>query len=246
MRVFGFLLLLAILPGVRAQCYLEGAYEDCTVCWSTVYSSTEDTTGERSIAECPASIRVTWDALPPEEMFEGASYPVQYSIKIAPALQNVTLASDKTTTIAHANIHSCVASAGACTPFIANTPGLSTHTAELRGDFDATGKAIFESDMTLSPEMYTIIGHVRFYEPNALDRALPPTKIDACIGLQRTVTALERTATALDVVTTPVVEASSFPVAGIAGIAAGVSSNSPPRPGGNPGANGWLLQSTAG
>ena len=67
--------------------------------------------------------------------------------------------------------------------------------------------------------MYTIIGHVRFYEPNALDKSLPPTKIDACTGLKRTVTALA-------VVTTPVVavvvEEAGFPVAGIAGIAAGV------------------------
>mmetsp|Transcript_55624 Transcript_55624/g.132077 ORF Transcript_55624/g.132077 Transcript_55624/m.132077 type:complete len:580 (+) Transcript_55624:141-1880(+) len=189
MRAVSLLLLLAaVLPEVaRAQCYLENANAGCSVCWRTVYASATDKTGVTTMAECPMTITVNWDTKPPVEMYQGTSYPVQYALKIAPESHKVTLAAKKTTTISHANIHSCIASRGACTPFVANSPGLATHTAELTGNFDANGLATFTSDMLLTPEVYTIIAHVRFYEPNSNDPSMPPTKIDACAGISRTV-----------------------------------------------------------
>jgi len=161
MRASNFLLLLAaVLPGVRAQCYLMDANALCSVCWKTVYTAPDDKTGVTTMAECPMTITVTWETPPPEDMFAGTSYPVQYSLKIDRAEHDVTLAAKKTTTISHANIHSCIASRGACTPFVANSPGLATHTAENTGNFDEKGLAVFTSDVTLTAEVYTIIGHV--------------------------------------------------------------------------------------
>ena len=188
MRTVSFLLLLAaVLPGVRAQCYLENANALCSVCWKTVYTASDDMTGVTTMSECPMTITVAWDTPPPEEMFAGTSYPVEYSLKIDRAEHEVTLAAKKTTTISHANIHSCIASRGACTPFVANSPGLATHTEERTGNFDEKGLVAFTSDVELTAEVYTIIGHVRFYVPNDRDPTLPPTKMDAASGISRTV-----------------------------------------------------------
>ena len=74
-------------------------------------------------------------------------------------------------TVPHANIHSCPTSAGACTPFVANSPGLSTHTAAEKLVLDAHGDTMeFKSDVELTPGEYTIIAHYRFFVT-----ANPPT-----------------------------------------------------------------------
>ena len=188
MRAVSLLFLLAaILCEVHGQCYLENANAECSVCWETSYSAADDKTGVTTMSECPTTIAVTWDREPPEEMFAGTSYPVEYSINISPDAHQATLAAKKTTTIPHANIHSCIASRGACTPFVANSPGLATHTSELTGDFDANGRAEFSSDVTLTAEVYTIIGHARFYVPNKRDATMPPSKMDVATGISRTV-----------------------------------------------------------
>ena len=44
--------------------------------------------------------------------------------------------------IPHANIHSCFSNIGFCTPFVKNTPGLSTHTSAQVGNFTAIGAQV--------------------------------------------------------------------------------------------------------
>merc|ERR1712070_800193 len=68
----------------------------------------------------------------------------------------------------HVNIHSCVSSIGACTPFIKNTPGLSTHTGAVKRNITETstaGRWTMEEtiDVTLDKGSYMMIGHVRFF-----------------------------------------------------------------------------------
>jgi hypothetical protein len=54
----------------------------------------------------------------------------------------------------HANIHSCIASRGVCSPFVANTPGLATHTKALTSDLAGDGTAVFDSEVSLTAEGY--------------------------------------------------------------------------------------------
>ncbi|KAJ1492612.1 hypothetical protein T484DRAFT_1770568 [Baffinella frigidus] len=77
MRAVSLLLLLAaVLPEVaRAQCYLENANAECSVCWFTTYSTPTDKTGVTIMAECPMTIAVAWEIKPSAEMFKGATYP---------------------------------------------------------------------------------------------------------------------------------------------------------------------------
>ena len=65
--------------------------------------------------------------------------------------------------IPHANIHSCIASRGACTPFVANTPGLATHTAAQTANFSQTGLVTFDTKVKLPKGQYKIIAHIRFF-----------------------------------------------------------------------------------
>jgi hypothetical protein len=88
--------------------------------------------------------------------------------------------------VPHANIHSCIASRGACTPFVANTPGLATHTAAQTANFSQTGLVTFDSKVKLPKEQYTIIAHIRFLtEP--MTAGVPSTKWDVAIGTSRDV-----------------------------------------------------------
>lgn len=87
--------------------------------------------------------------------------------------------------IAHANIHSCIASRGACTPFVANTTGLSTHTAALKGNFNENGLITFDSSVKLPKEQYTIIAHVRFRTRSASAGHSKPDTWDVAIGASR-------------------------------------------------------------
>jgi hypothetical protein len=68
---------------------------------------------------------------------------------------------------------------GICTPFVANTPGLSTHSSELKGNFTkGTGAdddkffVSFTSVFSLPADTYTIIGHSRVYMKSATDPTL--------------------------------------------------------------------------
>ena len=65
--------------------------------------------------------------------------------------------------IPSALIRSCIASRGACTPFVTDAPGLSVHSAPLASDLDTSGIATFASDVDLVEGQWVIIAHVRFY-----------------------------------------------------------------------------------
>eukprot|EP00961_Rhodomonas_salina_P172721 2329079-Rhodomonas_salina.1 len=174
-----------IIPDVSAVCYLEDANADCEVCWRTSYSSAEDKIGVTALAECPDGVVAKWELPLPELMVEMVPYPVNFSIAID---RNVIPATPKgsDSIVPHANIHSCIASRGACTPFVANSPGLATHTPALKGDLDHTGYVMFSTTVQLVEEQYTIIAHIRFFIPNA-DPTLPMTKYDAAIGISRVI-----------------------------------------------------------
>ena len=179
------LLAAAALPAVRAQCYLMDANADCAVCWKTVYGDEADKTGVTTMSPCPAEIMVTWDTPLPKEMFAMEEYVVDYSISVDPEAFEI----DKTGSnhVPHANIHSCVASKGACTPFVSNSPGLATHTEALVGTVDEHGHESFRSTVKLSENQYTIIAHVRFFVKDEDQPNAPNIKYDVAIGAARTV-----------------------------------------------------------
>jgi len=190
--VWAALLLIALsAAGVDAQCYLEDSNADCSVCWFTTYGSADDKTGTTKMSACPSDISVSWETPLPAEMTEYQTYEAKYKIHVADMnkyqiVPKLHKDSGKLNDVPHANIHSCIASRGACTPFVANTPGLATHTPAVVGNVAADGTETFLSEVKLTREQYTIIAHVRFFTPNA-DPALPPTKIDAAIGVSREV-----------------------------------------------------------
>uniref|UniRef100_A0A7S2XFV7 Uncharacterized protein n=1 Tax=Lotharella oceanica TaxID=641309 RepID=A0A7S2XFV7_9EUKA len=143
------------------QCYLEDVSASCPVCWIT------NSNGVRTMGQCPASIQTSWN--PPTELIAGDAYEVDFSIWVNQTSLDVVRKSSSGSEpydVSHANIHSCVAHRGACTPFVANSPGLATHTKAASGNFDAQGFAFFTARVELTPETYTIIAHYRFYTPD--------------------------------------------------------------------------------
>ena len=134
-----------------------------------------------------------WDQQPPKRMHAGEDYEVEYSVSMGADLRRSIVKSQDNVHLPHANVHSCFPTAGTCTPFIQNTPGLATHTAELEADLDADGTARFKSVINLPENRYTIIAHARFFVPSAscpADGASSPDcldKIDMAIGEQRTI-----------------------------------------------------------
>jgi hypothetical protein len=169
-------LVVFLLPLVSAVCYIEDANADCAVCWTTIYSSANDTSGVTKMAKCPDEITVKWTTPLPTDLVELTDYPVAWEVN-APG---VVIDNNH---VPHANIHSCIRSVGACTPFVSNTPGLSTHTAASPGNFK-DGKVSFQTNVNLAKQQYTIIAHTRYFVPGAAK----PTKVDVAIGIARTVT----------------------------------------------------------
>jgi len=181
---------------MSSQCYLEDPSATCALCWT---SSSE---GKREMAACPPAVALAFSAPLPEDMEATTSYPVRYSLALDRA--RVPLLPSESTTLGggvfdvhHANIHSCFANVGACTPFVADTPGLSTHTAAGAADLDRAGAADFADEIALEPGTYTIIAHVRFStvddtleggDPYTACGGGPCTKVyDVAVGTRRTV-----------------------------------------------------------
>jgi hypothetical protein len=108
---------LQFLPGADAVCYLEDAGADCAVCWKTTYAHANDTVGVTAASQCPDGIVAEWDLPLPENMVERLVYPVVFSIQVDNALLPVRRKGDDVH-VPHANVHSCIASRGACTPFV--------------------------------------------------------------------------------------------------------------------------------
>jgi len=144
---------LLLLPALLVSSYDLG--EDVTLCWVTPVNGSaarEDCSGAEVIYEVP----------PPADMMQGSTYEVRYQM-VVPSTRSPT------GTIPHANIHSCDRNVGFCTPFVANTPGLSTHSAALQGTLTSHGTdetTTFASQVLLDAGQYTIIAHCRWYDTN--------------------------------------------------------------------------------
>ena len=85
-------------------------------------------------AACPPELIMTFSDPPPNPLFSMRDYVSHFRVTVnGAALGLVSLLSTSTGLrheIYHANVHSCVATVGFCSPFIGNTPGLSTHSPE--------------------------------------------------------------------------------------------------------------------
>lgn len=98
------------------------------ICWKVV-------NGVMSRAPaCPAELILTFSDPPPNPLFSMRDYISHFRATVnGDALGLVSLTSAATGLahqIYHANVHSCVATVGFCSPFISNTPGLATHSPE--------------------------------------------------------------------------------------------------------------------
>eukprot|EP00277_Geminigera_cryophila_P005413 CAMPEP_0179432666 /NCGR_PEP_ID=MMETSP0799-20121207/17231_1 /TAXON_ID=46947 /ORGANISM="Geminigera cryophila, Strain CCMP2564" /LENGTH=563 /DNA_ID=CAMNT_0021210175 /DNA_START=215 /DNA_END=1906 /DNA_ORIENTATION=+ len=171
-------------PQIDAFCYLLDANAKCAVCWKTIYMDLDDKVGVTKMEECPEGITETWTSPLPEKMHAMEKYVAGYTLVLDTKKFRHVPQGDHD--IPHANIHSCIASRGACTPFVSNSPGLATHTEEVLGDFDSKGSITFESNVQLTEEQYTIIAHIRFYV-KADNATQPNSKYDVAIGISRSV-----------------------------------------------------------
>lgn len=192
--VWPFPLAALLLASARAQCYLEDAAAECAVCWET--SSRGITKGGR----CPGdSVKVRWGQPPPPTMTAGTGYPTEYEFKIDKDVFPVVLKEVKgqDLKVSHSNIHSCLTGRGACTPFVGNTPGLSTHTAAMTGNLTTVDGHFlldrFATEMKLSAGSYTVIAHTRFFmwdssqDPSQSCYPECLTKVDTAVGILREV-----------------------------------------------------------
>eukprot|EP00277_Geminigera_cryophila_P004399 CAMPEP_0179427360 /NCGR_PEP_ID=MMETSP0799-20121207/13335_1 /TAXON_ID=46947 /ORGANISM="Geminigera cryophila, Strain CCMP2564" /LENGTH=561 /DNA_ID=CAMNT_0021202383 /DNA_START=95 /DNA_END=1780 /DNA_ORIENTATION=+ len=179
-------LVVVSVPGAHAQCYLLNANSKCEVCWKTVYGDFTDKIGVTTMDECPSTIVETWDKPLPQEMVALQEYMVDYSLSLD--LTKIEIVKQGDNHVPHANIHSCIAAKGACTPFVSDSPGLATHTEALVGSIDKTGRATFTSAVKLTVEQYTIIAHIRFYVKDNNHPEAPAIKYDVAIGASRIVT----------------------------------------------------------
>jgi hypothetical protein len=180
-------LLLSMLSQADASCYLMDANAKCAVCWRTTYKDKSDKTGITKMGECPEGIALKWTKTLPEDMISMHEYTTTYSLTLS--TEKFGHKKSGNNDIPHANIHSCITSRGACTPFVSNSPGLATHTEALVGDFKSstsskgleTGDIEFTSDVRLTEETYTIIAHVRFFSEVHARQRMHPALILYCL-----------------------------------------------------------------
>eukprot|EP00820_Chromera_velia_P027914 Cvel_11325.t1-p1 / transcript=Cvel_11325.t1 / gene=Cvel_11325 / organism=Chromera_velia_CCMP2878 / gene_product=Signal peptide, CUB and EGF-like domain-containing, putative / transcript_product=Signal peptide, CUB and EGF-like domain-containing, putative / location=Cvel_scaffold709:203-3164(-) / protein_length=415 / sequence_SO=supercontig / SO=protein_coding / is_pseudo=false len=163
------LLTLAVKEG-GAVCYLAGL--DCAACWKT-----DSTTSDVFLSECPSAIELEWVDPPASVITSSDTDPVAYRFTIDTGSYPTHQINGHD--IEHANIHSCLTSAGSCTPFVADSPGLATHTLTLTGALTTISgnvkSATFTSDVNLEVGNYVVIAHIRYWTD-------ANTKIDVAIG----------------------------------------------------------------
>jgi len=155
-----------------ASNYLTG--DPGSACW-------KKTPGGASLEiTCPGSTTISYVDFPPTGALSSATtYSVQYTLTVdetaLTAAYNTTIVATAVSsgdlyTVPHANIHSCISHVGACTPFVANTPGLATHTAAETANLvsvvrrGANWAYTFTSDVKLAPATYVILAHGRFFD----------------------------------------------------------------------------------
>jgi len=98
------------------------------ICWRRVNNI------DSRAAACPAELIMTFSDPPPNPLFSMRDYISYFRVTVNGAALGLTSLDSSGTglqhEITHANVHSCVATVGFCSPFIGNTPGLSTHSPE--------------------------------------------------------------------------------------------------------------------
>lgn len=177
--------------------HLSNAYDlgqDVPICWKT----NMDTSEKVQLPECPKGIYMDWNELLPEIMHADEDYPTSFRVYINESMgfHPVPIKkSDGEWEISHANIHSCLQKVGFCTPFVANSPGLATHTAELRGNLnDPVGDQSitdFNSIVNLQQDSYTVIAHARIFLFDDVINTTEPFKYDVAIAQRRSVLGAE-------------------------------------------------------
>ena len=109
---------------------------------------------------------------PPDEMTDSVEYDVSWYAAIRTSEFNLTQYAVETVVwdVPHSNLHSCLAEVGFCTPFVSNTPGLSTHSPALVDNFQpdqSRGETwmnlTFRETLQLDAASYTIIAHARYF-----------------------------------------------------------------------------------
>ena len=125
-----------------------------TLCWATDVNA-----GTPAKREDCQGASMNFDNLEslPATLTADTEYKIQYTMKIPSNRMPLP-------NIPHANVHSCVRSVGFCTPFVSNTPGLSTHSAALKATMSSANDVTLESNVKLSAEQYTIIIHGRWFD----------------------------------------------------------------------------------
>ena len=149
--------------------------EDTTLCWVTVTSAQSSTdscagySGPRQIDCNGSSIEMSFatpvetDGLRVTTPLESlVPHMIDCTVRVADPSQVANLS------IAHFNLHSCNDNVGLCTPFIKDTPGLSTHSAVKTGTLSADGVGQFVSDVSLDEGVYTVIAHARWFDAHGL------------------------------------------------------------------------------
>ena len=122
---------------------------DITLCWVT----TAGGTAERE--QCQGA-QVSFLRRPSSLVAYEAAV-VEYDI-LVPAARHPDC------NIPHANLHSCSQTVGFCNPFVANTPGLATHTTAISSTLVADVPTRLESTMNLEEGIYTVIAHGRWFD----------------------------------------------------------------------------------
>lgn len=107
-------------------------------------------------------ISVDWSSLENTRLVEGDLISIP-SHMVIPDTINLTTTEfkDHGFGIDHTNLHACKVSGGFCSPFVAESPGLVTHSPALRGNAGAHNPVKF--DLQLEPGDWTFITHYRFF-----------------------------------------------------------------------------------
>merc|ERR1711865_703844 len=165
-----------------AQNYLYG--DPIAACWATTTDGTS-----KLLKSCPGdtTIKIINSVLPEGVLDSTADYHVKYRVVVdecAMGIPDVKTTKTGAFEVPHANLHSCRRHVGACTPFVANTPGLATHSPSAVGNLTKMARrsnckyaAEFVSILHLEPAQYTVLLHGRVF--------VNGVKYDICYGMPR-------------------------------------------------------------
>uniref|UniRef100_A0A7S3YFC9 Transmembrane protein n=1 Tax=Lotharella globosa TaxID=91324 RepID=A0A7S3YFC9_9EUKA len=153
------------LARAEGQCYLDDTESECALCWITLPGQVP------ILRRCPEGlILAQWITPPPRKLVENQQYQIEYSLAVSSEVSSYIIPASggrgSLREVWHANLHSCVRSRGACTPFVSDNPGLSTHSRSTASNLSTTSTESFETatfseQLALPEESYVIIAHLR-------------------------------------------------------------------------------------